>query len=129
MFGYTASNPWQPYVYHHDSLLTFAARTGDPIFDEQSTDNLVYTDYVTLNLDDLHNNMATTGSVPLEENIDEIEQFQRLSNAYTPQVEVEMSTLILVRLLMSSIGATGWRTTARNGPPSSVRQCRSGVCP
>ena len=129
MFGYTASNPWQPYIYHHDSLLTFAAWTGDPIFNEQSTDNIVDTDYVTANLDELYNNMATTTSVPLEENIDEIEQFQRLSNAYTPQVEVEMFILVFVRLLMSRIGATGWRTTARNGPPRSVRQCRSGVCP
>ena len=128
MFGYTRSNPWQPYVHRDDSPLTFNALTGFPVFDEQSTDGLVDTAYPTVVLDNAYNEMETTTSVPVEENIDEIEQLQMLSNSYAPHVEVETFISVLDKLLMSRIGATGWRTTACNSSPRSVRRCRSDLC-
>ena len=91
------------------------------MFDEQSTDNLVDTTCWTGVLDDAHNEMETTTSAPVEENKDEMEQFQRLSNAYSPNVEVEMFISVLNKLLMSRIGPTGWRTTVRDCPSRPVR--------
>ena len=100
MFAFAYSDLWQPYVYSDDSLLIFDAWIGPFMFDGQSTDSLVDPGYSTGILDIAYNEMETAISAPVEESMDEFEQFQRLSNAYTPHVEVVMSTSVLKKLLI-----------------------------
>ena len=121
-----SSPPWWSCDHCNNHPLTFPVLIDPFMSDEQST-NIPFDEiYLPVYSND---EMMTTTYVPVEEDIGEIEHFQMLSNAYTPQVEVGMFVWLLAGVLMSTIGSTGWATTTSKSPSRLLCRRRPSIYP